>query len=312
MRSNPIRTALVVLLVVGCTALFIAIKFKLSLEHDRLIAEAYCVLLVVCGFFIWQHGFRRHREIANVATSKISSASQGYLELYGTAAALPEVRPVFGIGHVPCLWYRYEVAVRQRFESRSISPFNFVYTPIETCVSGTHFAVKDGSGEALIFPHGAEVICAEKHVWYGDNVRYTEERIEVGDPVYALGHFSTSRSTFNFQLALHACLMEWQKNRDEVLRRFDINKNGVIDPEEMDAMKQAAILETESERHCFEDGSEVHLLIAPENGRMFLLSTKPEMNLREHYFFWQAVGLVFFFSGLGGFGLLALKKLLPI
>lgn len=310
MRSNPIRAALILLLVAGALAIWIASKGELSLAHDQQLAAGYCVLMVVCGFFIWQHGFRRYRDIANAPTSRIASAAQGYVEIHGTAAAADETRPVAGVSGVPCLWFRYEIARREDFSSRSLTPFQFIYTPLETQVSETHFAIHDATGQAVIFPHGAEIICTQKEVWYNENTRYTEERIVAGDPIYVLGHFSTSQRSFNVQLTLHSLLDEWQRNRDETLRRFDINKNGAIDEEELAAMRRAAEAEVEQQRQAERDGEEVNLLIQPDDGRPFIVSTKPENDLQGHYFFWQAVGLVFFFVGLAGFGGLALKGLL--
>lgn len=308
MRSNPIRTAFIILLVAGGAAFWIASEGKLSAANSRWLASAYCVLMALCGFFVWQHGLRRHREIADVPTSRIASAAQGYAEIQGTAALAEEVNPVVGIGGVPCLWYRYEIAKRADFDSRSITPFQFFYTPIETQVSETHFAVCDASGRALVFPFGAEVICADKQVWYGDDTRFTEERIMPGDPVYVLGYFTTSHRVFNAQLALHHRLDEWQQNRSEMLRRFDINKNGVIDYDELETMKREAEVEVGAER-ISEEGAEIHMLIEPGDGRQFLISTKREVSLREHYFFWQAAGLALFFCGLIGFGTLVLKRI---
>jgi len=312
MRSNPVRAALILLIVAGAAAVWILAKGKLTVAQARMLASGYCLLMTVCGFFIWQHAFRRYRDIANAPTSRIGTAAQGYVEIHGTASAAEETRPVTGISQAPCLWYRYEIAQRGSFNSRSLTPFSFVYTPVETRVSETHFAVRDATGAAVIFPHGSEVICAHKEIWYSDTTRYTEERIVEGDPLYVLGHFTTSHRQFNVQLALHCRLEKWQRNRSEVLRRFDANKNGVIDYEEMEAMKRAAEAEVEAQRLAEREGEEVHVLIQPEGGQAFLLSTKPETDLQGHYFFWHVVGLVFFFTGLAGFGVWALKDLMRV
>ena len=310
MRSNPIRTALIILLVAGCAAIWIASKGKLSFANNRWLASVYCLLMVVCGFYVWQHGMRRHRQIANVPTSRIASAAQGYTEIHGTAENAEAVSPVVGIGGVPCLWYRYEIAKRVDFSSRFITPFQLFYTPVEIKVSETHFAVRDASGVALLFPFGAEVICLDKQVWYNDDTRFTEERIMPGDPIYVLGDFTTGRRTFNSQLALHHRLDEWQQNRTAMLLRFDINKDGVIDPGELESMRREAEAEIAAEWEAFKDGSEVHMLIDPRGDRCFLISTKGEEDLRGHYFFWQGVGLVLFFGGIVGCGAFGLGRLL--
>ena len=43
-------------------------------------------LVALISFFVWSSTFKRARTIADIATSRIASAAQGYVELYGRAS----------------------------------------------------------------------------------------------------------------------------------------------------------------------------------------------------------------------------------
>ena len=93
------------------------------------------------------------------------------------------------------MWYRWQVEQRgEGSHSRDLATSlldNFFYWPESSETSQTHFDIKDSTGAATIFPDQAEIIVAQRQVWYDGNRRYTEERILPGDALYVLGEFST-------------------------------------------------------------------------------------------------------------------------
>ena len=71
-------------------------------------------LLFAAGFtgFNAIQNLRRYQAIADTPTSKIRSASQGYVELSGTIekADSPDIQPLSGpLTGLPCVWYRYSI-----------------------------------------------------------------------------------------------------------------------------------------------------------------------------------------------------------
>ena len=60
----------------------------------------------------------------------------------------------------------------------------------------------------------------------GKNYRYTAERIVPGDPLYALGNFTTHGGAgvnFDFKQEVGELLREWKKDAATMLQRFDAN-----------------------------------------------------------------------------------------
>lgn len=65
--------------------------------------------------------------------------------------------------------------------------------------------------------------------------RYTEMRIHPNEPLYAIGLFETvggAGSEYNTGSDVGHLLREWKKNSEQLLARFDENKDGQIDMEE--------------------------------------------------------------------------------
>src|SRR5690349_5606164 len=67
------------------------------------------LLLVVASFAFWIRYFRKWRAIADVPTSNIASAAQGYVELVGTVASAPGREMVGLFSRKTCVWMHYNV-----------------------------------------------------------------------------------------------------------------------------------------------------------------------------------------------------------
>src|SRR3546814_15439604 len=86
------------------------------------------------------------------------------------------------------------------------------------------FVLADGSGDCIIDPHGAQVLPSLKRRWKGGTprpieipkktpwfsmgeYRYTEEKICIGDPLYALGMRSEERRVG--KESVRTCRLRW-------------------------------------------------------------------------------------------------------
>lgn len=301
-RSNPLGWASAALSLGAVLLLWYALH-DFSFTSKIAVATAYCALLSLTGFWMWQHGQRRAHLIDDIPTSKIATAPQGYVELLGRAAALPDTPLVTGLSSIPCLWYRWEIARRGDGHSRDgISTLlaRMVYWPEQSQASQYHLGIEDGTGSAVIFPYQAEIIAAHRQVWYEGDTRYTEERILPGDVLYVLGDFSThnpAQAPFDMMNEVSAQISVWRADPPSLLRRFDANQNGKLDADEWEAMHREALRLAQQREAEIRVQPVLHRIMAPDHDRLFLLSSQPPASLAGHYRFWRALGLGFFLAG---------------
>lgn len=79
--------------------------------------------------------------------------------------------------------------------------------------------------------------------------RCTERRIDPGDPLYALGDFTTHGGTgaeFDRGAEVRDQPLKWKENNNALLERFDVDNDEGIDPQEWDAARHAAEVEVDS------------------------------------------------------------------
>ncbi len=260
-------------------------------------------LLAPFSGFLALRALRRVRAIENTPTSKIRSAHQGYVELIGTCepAADPLRTPLTGS---PCAWYHCTVEryVRSGKHSR--------WKTVREVRSEAPLKLLDGTGECLIDPRGAEVLPRTRRIWYGNSVvpsggaasglrgivggsryRYTEERIDAGDPLYALGEFVTLAAGDGEDLhtATGRLLRAWKQDPQTLLHRFDRDGDGRIDPQEWEAAREAARQAVLRERLENAGRPPLHTLGRSRDGRPFILSVHGQRALGRRYR-WQALG----------------------
>ncbi len=97
----------------------------------------------------WIANYRRYRYIADTPTSRVASAAQGYVELSGRAAQLPDAALLTRFRQLPCVWYRYRVEEKRSDDKWSIKDFGESDDP---------FLLIDGTGQCIIDPEQAEII----------------------------------------------------------------------------------------------------------------------------------------------------------
>jgi hypothetical protein len=157
------------------------------------------------GPFLFIRAFsdlRKRRLIQNTPTARIRSMAMGMVEINGQV--------VQGSGHTapfsgkPCAYWEVDIATRGRRNSWNVVHRNS---------SGNPFFVRDDTGLAIVYPHGAdctvtsqlEETClgislpacyteymdhkrlAFRHVWRLSSLRFRERTLEEGHVVYVLG-----------------------------------------------------------------------------------------------------------------------------
>lgn len=307
-RSNPLALASG-LLFLAALGLLWYVSRDFPLVSKLYFGIAYCAAASVTGFWMWQHGQRLARIIEDIPTSRIASAPQGYVELLGEAYQIEDMSLVSGISGTPCLWYRWQIARRggsshgNDLVATLIS--QTVYIPDEHEESQSCIGIQDSTGQAVIFPHGSEIIAAHRQVWHEGDARFTEERIMPGDPLYVLGDFSThtpAEGRWDVVNEVASQLSIWQADKPSLLRRFDRNGNGVLDPDEWEMMHREAMRIAKQKQVKELAAPTVHRVMAPDNGYHFLISSKPPQKLASHYRFWRSFGLGLFLA-MGALGL---------
>ena len=266
------------------------------------------VLIISAGFclFVALRMFHRARLIEDMPTSKVRSCPQGYVELYGTAKWMegPEIKaPLSGL---PCVWYSFVV---EEYAQHSKQKWRHV----NSGVSDELFLLEDDTGTCLIDPEGAEVTPSSKSTWYGkerlgptihtspldvlsrsifqsgQRYRYTENRLDVYESLYAIGEFCSIGTDYRQDIKDAALERLRELKRDkEKLAKYDLNKDGHIDAEEWEQARQHAKRAAIEEQLTKPLAKRTHILRKPHTKKYqpFLLSSKTETQLsrRNHLY----------------------------
>ncbi|MBT2970321.1 MAG: hypothetical protein KME56_10465 [Candidatus Thiodiazotropha sp. (ex Ctena orbiculata)] len=281
------------------------------------------ILFSLIAFYFTFRNLHRARLIEDTPTSLIRSAPQGYVELIGEAALMagePVLTPLSG---KPCCWWRYKV---ERKGDKG-------WRAVRSDKSESLFLLKDATGECILDPEGASINPSEKNIWYGPNptptagpdkgsgtvhrkaqrfgvrisvnntfggdYRYTEETIIPGDPLYAIGLFSSlgeiDRKAIRDDM-IKERLRQWKADHETLLKRFDSNRDGQIDLQEWESVRHSAQREVTREQ-LQQDQQPLHTLSSTgTHRRPLLISTKAEFELVRHYRLLTLVALTAFFT----------------
>src|SRR5690606_1115123 len=132
------------------------VQLVIAIQSGRRPQTAWVVGLIgLISLFAWASSFRRKRLIADTPTSRIGSAAQGYVELYGRAIPDEENLIRSPVSGIPCVWYRYRIYQRQD---------NQKWQQVSQGVSDSVFQITDDSGICFVDPDHAEVIGPERRV----------------------------------------------------------------------------------------------------------------------------------------------------
>lgn len=259
------------------------------------------------GGWLWVSRWSKLRHLLDTPTSKIRSAAQGYVELMGILRDIPDASPMLGpLTAKPCLWWRYSIEEYRSSGKRSS------WRVVEQGSSEGLLRLCDATGECFIDPRGAEVVPARRDRWTGDRrhprglpssrvldwligsrqYRYTEERLHLGEPLYAIGDFRTAgggRQGFDLHASQAQVVREWKGTYAGLLQRFDNNRDGQLDQAEWGRVRLAAALEAEQRYRLSSGQQPQHQLVRPSESLPFVLSSHGEEVLARRYR-WHAIG----------------------
>jgi hypothetical protein len=249
-------------------------------------------LMAIISLFAWYSTLSRLHTLKSTPTSRIVSAAQGYVELIGRGK-LGTPPLISKLRVLPCLWYRWKV--EQRNEKND-------WTTLEQGESSDHFVLNDGSGDCVIDPTHAEIITLHRDEWFSGTYRYTEWKLIQNDPLYAIGEFKTiggSNATLNHNDLVKQVLIEWKMDNATLLKRFDLNGNGILDMDEWMLARQAAKREAHKRLAQAHAEADTHFMLKPHDGKLFLLSNLSPEKLVGRFALWAWLHLTIFFGALG-------------
>jgi len=251
-------------------------------------------LMALISVFAWFSALTRLRTITGTPTSKISSAAQGYVEFIGQGNYFDGTPVISHLMQLPCLWYRYKV---ERKNSK-----NDWHTE-SSGESPAPFLLDDGSASCVVDPSSAEIITTNKDSWTQGEYRYTEWKLLKIDSIYAIGELKTvggSTTSITHKELVNQVLTEWKMDNDDLLKRFDLNQNGLLDMDEWMLARQAAKREASKRLDAARAEADTNFLMRPHDGRLFLISNLSPDKLARKYYWWTWIHLVIFFGALGG------------
>jgi hypothetical protein len=257
--------------------------------------EARTLLFTIAAtasFFFWISSLKRYRAITDTPTSRIASAAQGYVELVGTAEALPGEQLRSKLTGFPCLWYRYEVERRLDDGKWEI---------LDSGESFDTFALDDGSGICVIDPEQAEIVTSHKQAWVEHGYRKTEWTLIGGEQLYALGEHVTlggPNTDLDRKQDVGELLAQWKKDKLR-LAAFDADADGQIDMQEWNAVKKAAESHVDREHLEIRLRDGVHVLRHPRDGRLFLIANQSPEHITGRFRLWTWTHLTLLGTALG-------------
>jgi len=279
------------------------------------------IIASLVGIFAGFYYLTRKRILENIPTSKIRSAAQGYLELIGRGQLLegpPIISPLTGNR---CTW------VSDRVEERRDSGKNTRWEMIETGTSDSLFLIIDETGQCVIDPEGASVIPAVTDTWYGTGprpqsgpgikrgifsggrFRYIESRMHAGEPLFAIGLFKTvggANAELNANVEVVSLLQEWKSNSNELLQKFDQNRDGQIDVQEWEKVRDTALQEVLGRHREFTSAPAVNLMSNTHDLRRPYILSAISQQLLIQRFTWYSAGFITLFFLAGAFACLVI------
>jgi hypothetical protein len=260
------------------------------------------LLATLACAFVSRYAYRAlacKRLIEDTPTSRLRSVTQGFVELTGTARVFDGDPIVAPLSMRHCCWYRYSVQERDR-GSRA----NAEWLTVESETSSAVFMLDDGDGICGIDPEGAQVTPSTRRVWYGNErmpwrepphesflgwmvggrYRYSEERIDLGVELIAIGHLATHGGAAPAleDLDVAGILRDWKTDRAALLARYDRDGNGELSPEEWEQARRDARALAAEQAATAAVAPGIDLVSRPASGeRPFILAAVSEETLRR-------------------------------
>lgn len=269
--------------------------FRLAYEAS---AAAWLVLLAVCGAYWWRYGAGHLHHLDATPAPRIGEAAGGWVYVAGEAFLPDGAELPTGISGKRCLWYRYEIeATSAEWEEDEAPPLDSSRNP---------FAIRDGSGSALVNPLAAEFLGMKKHRSPGGDWQYVEERITPGDRVHVLGHLALVGERADVEQEVSLRLAAW---RADPARRagFDADGDGRLGNEEDWAMRTRALAEAEAEARAAEARAPTRVIGRGDGSRRFLISRRSPAGYARRFRFWAWTGAASLAGAALGIGAVGLR-----
>lgn len=251
-------------------------------------------IMALISLLAWYSTLHRLRMVIGTPTSRIGSAAQGYVELIGHGEVY-ETPILSRYSNLPCLWCRHKLERRNND--------NKGWHTQEQGESSAPFIINDGTGKCVVDPQGAEILSRHKDTWTTGDHRYTEWKLLDIDFIYALGEFKTvggSNTTLTHDELVKQVLSEWKMDNEDLLKRFDLDNNGVLDMREWMLARSAAKREAENRLNQALAEPDTNFMLQPHDGRLFLISNLDPKKLELRYRLWAWAHVVIFFGALAG------------
>lgn len=274
----------------------------------NVVAFIVATVALTAAYAAWRgcNALYRARTIEDTPTAKIRSAPQGYVELEGVGRLMdgpPIVAPLSGL---PCVWFRYRIEQYETVHARGRTGRR--WRTVDRGESQETFWLEDETGRVAVDPDGAEILSRHKDIWRsnsrlrptdaadalarrvaalpaGETYRFTEERMNAGDPLYAIGRLKNIGSHADMpsiDAEVREVLQEWKAHQPSLKTRFDLNRDGNIDEREwmlvrVQARREVLKARLETQRQ-FADGIN---LLGPtgERSRPYVLSAFSQTEL---------------------------------
>lgn len=247
--------------------------------------------IAALALLAWLAAWGRLRAIADLPTSRIATAAQGYVELLGRGLAEPDAPLHAPLKGGTCLWYRYRI---QRKQGDS-------WVTDAQGESENPFLITDDTGSCRVYPLGGEVLARQNQTWHEGDHRYTLARLDPGETIYVLGEFST-RNGATLALAENASvrdlLADWKQDMPGLLQRFDLNGDGTLDLDEWELARAQARREVRDAHAELRAQPASHSIGAPEDGRLYLISSLPPERIERRFRLWSLLHVAVFLAAL--------------
>jgi hypothetical protein len=295
LKSQTVNLAAIgTVVAVFVAAFFLQLNRSYHGNWQLLLAGALAITFFAGVFNYW-----RLLKMTEAPISTIAAAAQGYIELYGKAGCeTPLKTPYQGI---PCVWYRaWAFANRESDAEDSIDISNSQL--LDYSESQTIFTLDDGTAKCEVNPNGAEVIHFVARTWRKNDHRYAEEYLPAGKHLYVIGQLDTRKEILDekkINQYLREKLADWKTRPQQLLNRFDQNRDGQIDMHEWQKARQEAheclLAEHAMKAHVTNKSGIEYTLAKPNSKQLFLISAKSPQELRDSHKSWLAIHLSLLF-----------------
>jgi hypothetical protein len=263
--------------------------------------------IATIAFLAWAYSYRNARLISNIPTSKIGSASQGYVEIQGTIQSSSETLLTSPSG-TKCVWYsvkHYEANGDSRSYFAELLDIDWLlglfksregYALIGEHASKSPIQIEDNTGACWVLPEDARVFTKHTKISHPNSLyRFEEQLLYPDTKIYVLGDFSSESKPLpkmDAQQETVALLETWQQDEASFKQKFDANKDGLIDLKEWESARKQAHHEVKTKHDNIKKESQQHYISQPLYGEHFIISETAPNTIHQHFLGWATLHFI--------------------